>query len=324
VQIGGGGGGGGTDAIHFSQLSFNFLDDGASLTQAINSTPTNYDFSYVSNIGTDVIGSLSTNSIVVSEAAWYQIDFSSLSLTNLAGTINFAIYRNNDILTEIYLDSPSIVNGHVNHAWTKKVNLEPDDEITVKISRPLVEGTTTIDRFYADFSVHKINLGYIEATTGINIPQSVNYAALPTPGTEVGLYRWVINTVGPNNAGLYYSDGATWETAPGSVQVNSDWNSISGVSEILNKPTIPVVTQINGVTILAASFSLVSGLYEATYSNVAILATSSVSVTPKNSTISIVTAAAFQPEITVSLGAVKMYCTNLPSGNFDINILIIN
>lgn len=110
----------------------------------------------------------------------------------------------------------------------------------------------------------------------------------------------------------------------GGAQVNTDWNSVSGPSELLNKPTIPVVTQINGVTILAASFSLVSGLYEATYSNVAILATSSVSVTPKNSTISIVTAAAFQPEITVSLGAVKMYCTNLPSGNFDVNILIIN
>ena len=224
----------------------------------------------------------------------------------------------------------------------------PGDEISVKISRPAIQGATTIDRFYADFSVQKITLGYIEAITGLNIPQSVNYAALPAPGTEVGLYRWVINTVGANNAGLYYSDGATWETAPASVQVNSDWNSISGASEILNKPTIPaaqvssdwnsvvspteilnkptipVITQVNGVTIPAASFSLVSGLYEATYSNVAILTTSSVSITPKNSTIAIVTAAVFQPETTVSLGAVKMYCTNLPSGDFDVNILIIS
>ncbi|MFZ1704455.1 MAG: hypothetical protein WAT79_08905 [Saprospiraceae bacterium] len=110
----------------------------------------------------------------------------------------------------------------------------------------------------------------------------------------------------------------------GGAQVNSDWNSISGVSQILNKPTVPVITQVNGVTIPAASFSLVSGLYEATYSNVAILSTSYVSITPKNSTISIVTAAAFLPEITVSLGSVKMFCTNLPSADFDINILIIN
>jgi len=325
VQIGGGGGGGGgTDAIHFSQLTFNQFDDGASSTQVINDTPTNYDFSSLANIGTDVVGSLATNSIVVSEAAWYQIEFSSLSITNVIGDINFSIYKNGDLLAEIYLYSGSVVNGHVNHSWNKKVNLQPNDEISIKISRPIIQGATTIDRTYADFSVQKITLGYIEALTGINIPQSVNYAALPLPGTEVGLYRWVLNTVGADNAGLYYSDGLTWETAPTPVQVNSDWNAITGPEEILNKPTVPVITQLTSITIPAASFTLVSGLYEADYANVNFLATSVVSITPKNSTIAIVTTASFLPEITVSLGSIKMYANNLPSGDFDVDILIIN
>lgn len=324
VQIGGGGSGGATDGLHFSQLSYSMFYDGASLTQSINSTPQNFVFTTVANIGTDVVGSTSTNVITVSEAAWYQIDVSSLLMTNSEGTITIQIYINGDSIVELPLQSDSIVSGHVIHSWKKKINLDPGDEVSVKIFRPLVEGATTVDKFYADFSVQKITLGYVEATTGINIPQSANYASLPAPGTEVGLYRWVINTVGSDNAGLYYSDGLTWETAPGGTQVNADWDAVSGPEEILNKPSIPVITQVNSVTIPAASFSLVSGLYEAEYSNVNILTTSVVSITPKNTTVSIVTAAVFLPEITVSLGSIKMYCTNLPSADFDVNILIIN
>lgn len=150
------------------------------------------------------------------------------------------------------------------------------------------------------------------------------FNAFPTKGKRNTLY---INTFTDPNE-LWRWDCTLQDYVQigggGGSQVNSDWSAGSGVAQILNKPTIPVITQVNAVTIPAASFSLVSGLYEASYSNVIILATSAVSITPKNSTIAIVTAAAFLPEITVSIGSLKMYATNLPSGDFIVDILIIN
>ena len=145
----------------------------------------------------------------------------------------------------------------------------------------------------------------------------------PTQGKGHTLY--IDESTDPNELWRWDCDLRDYvQVGGGGGQVNSDWNSNSGVSQILNKPTIPVITKVDGVTMLAASFSLVSGLYEATYSNVDILATSYVSITPKNSTISIVTNALFLPEITVSIGSIKMFCTYLPAGNFDVNVLIIN
>jgi hypothetical protein len=140
------------------------------------------------------------------------------------------------------------------------------------------------------------------------------------------------------------------------AQVNSDWNATSGVAEILNKPTIPSIAglvpetrtltingttqdlsadrtftiptltalQVTPVTLTAASWTLVSGLYEYTYSNAAILSTSIVDVIPANSTIAIVQAAQVLPETTSSAGSVKLYATNLPTADIIVSINIFN
>ena len=141
------------------------------------------------------------------------------------------------------------------------------------------------------------------------------------------------------------------------AQVNADWDATSGVAEILNKPTIPsiaglvpdtrtltingtsydlsadrswtipsglTVLQVTPVTLTAASWSLVSGLYEYNYSNVAILSTSIVDVIPANSTIAIVQAAQVLPATLSSAGSVKLYATNLPTADIIVSINIFN
>ena len=63
-----------------------------------------------------------------------------------------------------------------------------------------------------------------------------------------------VDTDGPTSTKYLQGDG-TWQTFPSipAAQVNSDWNAVSGVAEILNKPTIPAAAnngqlkiQING------------------------------------------------------------------------------
>jgi hypothetical protein len=153
-----------------------------------------------------------------------------------------------------------------------------------------------------------------------------------------------------------YNDLDNLPTIP-AAQVNSDWNAVSGVAEILNKPTIPsiaglvpetrtltingtsydlssdrawtitaglTVTQVTPVTLTAASWTLVSGLYEYDYSNAAILSTSIVDVIPLNSTIAIVQAAQVLPETLSSTGSVKLYANNLPTADITVSINIFN
>jgi hypothetical protein len=84
------------------------------------------------------------------------------------------------------------------------------------------------------------------------------------------------------------------------------------------------VLQVTPVTLTAASWSLVSGLYEYTYSNVAITSTSIVDVIPANSTIAIVQAAQVLPATLSSAGSVKLYATNLPTANIIVSINIFN
>jgi hypothetical protein len=156
-----------------------------------------------------------------------------------------------------------------------------------------------------------------------------------------------------NNAALDFIKNKP--TIP-AAQVNSDWNATSGVAEILNKPTIPSIAglvpdtrtltingttqdlsanrtftiptltalQVTPVTLTAASWSLVSGLYEYNYSNVNILSTSIVDVIPANSTIAIVQAAQVLPATLSSAGSVKLYSTNLPSADITVTFNIFN
>jgi hypothetical protein len=88
--------------------------------------------------------------------------------------------------------------------------------------------------------------------------------------------------------------------------------------------TTTTVTQVTPVTVLASSFTLVGGFYEASIADSAILATSIVEVIPSNASYTIVKDAEFLPETDSSIGSVKVYCVNLPAGDFVVTLNITN
>jgi hypothetical protein len=84
------------------------------------------------------------------------------------------------------------------------------------------------------------------------------------------------------------------------------------------------VVQVTPVTLTSGSWSLVSGLYEYSYSNANILDTSIVDVIPQNASISIVKAAEILPATQSFFGSVKIYATNAPTGNIIVTFNIYN
>jgi hypothetical protein len=84
------------------------------------------------------------------------------------------------------------------------------------------------------------------------------------------------------------------------------------------------VVQVTPVTLTSGSWSLVSGLYEYSYSNANILDTSIVDVIPQNASISIVKAAEVLPATESFFGSVKIYATNAPTANIIVTFNIYN
>lgn len=79
---------------------------------------------------------------------------------------------------------------------------------------------------------------------------------------------------------------------------------------------------VSNVTLTQANWSLVSGLYEYSYSNANITSASLVDVTPKNTTIDIVIAAQILPQGDTSAGAAKFYAKNAPTGDISVDLVI--
>jgi hypothetical protein len=82
--------------------------------------------------------------------------------------------------------------------------------------------------------------------------------------------------------------------------------------------------QVTPVTITAASWSLVGGLYESNYSNGNILSTSIVDIIPSNASVPIVLSAQLLPQTNSTAGSVKIYATNLPLSNIVVTVNIMN
>ena len=84
------------------------------------------------------------------------------------------------------------------------------------------------------------------------------------------------------------------------------------------------VLQVTPVTLASGGWTLVSGLYEYTYSNANILNTSIVDMIPSNASVSIVKVADILPSTSSSSGNVKIFSTNLPTGNIIVTVNIYN
>jgi len=106
------------------------------------------------------------------------------------------------------------------------------------------------------------------------------------------------------------------------VNVNADWNAVSGDAQILNKPTIPSITQVTGKTVATGAWSLVSGVYEASISDAAITFTSIVNIIPDNASAATIRTAQMLPQTDSSSGAVKIYSTNAPAATITVTLNI--
>ena len=79
-------------------------------------------------------------------------------------------------------------------------------------------------------------------------------------------------------------------------------------------------TQVTGKTVLTGAWSLVSGVYEASISDAAILATSIVDVIPNNADASTIRTAGLLPRTDSSSGAVKIYATSAPAATITVTL----
>ena len=96
---------------------------------------------------------------------------------------------------------------------------------------------------------------------------------------------------------------------------STDWSTFNSKLGVL---------QVTPITLTTGGWSLVSGLYEYTYSNANILSTSIVDVIPASSTIAIVKAADIMPSTSSAAGSVKIYATNLPTASIIVTFNIYN
>ena len=167
----------------------------------------------------------------------------------------------------------------------------------------------------------------VQSVTGDGVGGSSTNVVLsfPTPA-EIGAEPSITS----GTTGQYWRGDKSFQTLDktavglGNVDNTSDLNkpiSTSTQSALDGKqPKFITAT----ATLTTGSWSLVSGLYEQSVSNVNITATSIVDVIPDNAAFATVTAAQILPRTDSASGSVKVYSNNLPSANIGITLNIWN
>jgi hypothetical protein len=185
-------------------------------------------------------------------------------------------------------------------------------------------------------SSNKALIGWVDA---INTVETLVDITLPTtaidPTNKMAAYIRLDNNDSSSHAVQWHTEGSndysyvvTSIAAASGTSGTSGVNGTSGTSGVNGAvgATGPAggitITQINGVVLTGASWSLVSGFYEYNHSDAAITSTSVVEVIPDNASISIVNAAAVLPRTDSATASVKLYATNLPTGNITTTINI--
>jgi hypothetical protein len=177
-------------------------------------------------------------------------------------------------------------------------------------------------------STGKNYIGWNDAVTTVEVFLDVT---LPTtaidPTNKMAAYIRLDNKDSNSRTVEWHTEGSNdYSYVVTSVGVVNGTSGTSGTSGV-NGATGPAgggitITQINGVVLTGASWSLVSGFYEYNHSDAAITSTSVVEVIPDNASISIVNAAAVLPRTDSATASVKLYATNLPTGNITTTINI--
>lgn len=105
---------------------------------------------------------------------------------------------------------------------------------------------------FSSFSPNEnILLTYACPTGGVTVTKTAQHCSMATDSANivgklflagVRMYPTVINAGTGISVSGSYANGFTITNTINPIQVNSDWTSGSGVSQILNKPTIPTTT----------------------------------------------------------------------------------
>lgn len=243
---------------------------------------------------TDLIGEGSTNLYHTSGRVDTQID-ARITAGDIVTSVNAAVPSSTGAVT---IDTDDITEGITNKYYT---DARVDDRIDLFADAPVVFGDTVEAQgaFKSASGVWAQNQGPLrmyEGTAG-----GTNFVAWRAPATVAADVTF---------------------TMPGADGTSGQVLSTNGsaVTSWVTKK----LTQVTGKTVATGAWSLVSGIYEASISDSAILSTSVVDVIPDNGSASTVRTAEVLPRTDSSTGAVKIYATNAPAATITVTLNIFD
>ncbi|CAB4153481.1 Collagen triple helix repeat [uncultured Caudovirales phage] len=238
-----------------------------------------------------------------------------IRLTDNAGTpIGPTISSNKSLIG--WVDAINTVETYVDITLPTTA-IDPTSKMTAFIRLDNNDSTAHIVQWHTegsnDYSYVITSVGVINGTSGTSGVNGTN-GANGSNGTS--------GTSGTNGAnGSNGSNGTSGTSGINGTNGAAGANGTNGTSGTSGASGI-TITQVTGVVLTGASWSLVSGFYEYNHSDAAITSTSVVEVIPDNASISIVNAAAVLPRTDSATASVKLYATNLPTGNITTTINI--
>ena len=199
---------------------------------------------------------------------------------------------------EVVLTADAIGEGATNKYYT---DTKVDDRIDAWSGAAVTFGDTVDAQgaFKSPSGVwaqNQASLRMYEGTAG-----GTNYVALKAPATLSADVTWTMPSADGTSGQVFSTNG-------------------SGTTSWVTKK----VTQVTGKTVATGAWTLVSGVYEASISDSAILSTSIVDVVPDNASASTIRTAQMLPRTDSSTGSVKIYSTNAPTASITVTLNIFD
>lgn len=137
--------------------------------------------------------------------------------------------------------------------------LQPNDNISELVNNAGYITSSALTGYATEIWVG--NQGYLTSITSSDVTNALGYT--PYNSTNPDGYTDNVGTVTSVNNISPDNNGNVTLSIP-AAQVNSDWNAVSGVAEILNKPTIPTV---NNATLTITQGGVSKGTFTANASS---------------------------------------------------------
>jgi hypothetical protein len=243
---------------------------------------------------TDAIPEGSTNLYFTSGRVDTQID-ARITAGDIVTSVNAAAPSSTGAVT---IDTDDVSEGATNKYYT---DTKVDDRIEAWSGAAAVFGDTVDAQgaFKSPSGVWAQNqapLRMYESTAN-----GTNFVALKAPATLSADVTWTMPAADGTSGQVFSTNG-------------------SGTTSWVTKK----VTQVTSKTVATGAWTLVSGVYEASISDSAILSTSIVDVVPDNASASTIRTAQMLPRTDSSTGSVKIYSTNAPAASITVTLNIFD